>query len=92
MDQMGDYLREGVEALRRSDPDFGRVLTGVRGVGLMLGIEFSGKRDAFGDSLLGVLAQQKILVKIYIILILLSFFFSFLTKRIRIVAFFFGRG
>lgn len=58
---MGAYLRDGVEALRASDADFARVLTAVRGVGLMLGIEFSGKRETFGHSFLGVLAQQKIL-------------------------------
>jgi len=59
---MGAYLKDGVEALRASDADIARVLTAVRGVGLMLGIEFSGKRETFGHSFLGVLAQQKILV------------------------------
>jgi acetylornithine/succinyldiaminopimelate/putrescine aminotransferase len=63
--QLGTYLLYGVEALRASDADFGRVLTAVRGVGLMVGVEFSGKRESFGQqSFLGVLAQQKILVRL----------------------------
>ncbi len=59
---MGRYLKSGIEELRASRPEYKNVLTDIRGRGLMIGIEFCGKRAAYGNSLFGVLAEQKLLV------------------------------
>lgn len=52
----GERLRQELLALQQRFP---RVLKGVRGRGLMLGLEFAMSRDDFPDCLLSVLSEQE---------------------------------
>lgn len=56
--QRGAQLLAG---LKRLQQQYSQILVGVRGRGLMLGIEFTCHRQAFPNGLLGVMAEQELL-------------------------------
>lgn len=59
--QMGAYLKNGLLRLQDQYPD---LISEVRGRGLMLGLCFGVSRDTFPGSMLGVLAEQDLLVSV----------------------------
>ncbi len=55
---IGHMLKQGLLGLRDKYPN---LVKGVRGKGLMLGLEFNMEREQFPGSLLGVMAEQELL-------------------------------
>ncbi len=56
--EKGKELKDGLMLLQKKYP---KLIKGVRGRGLMLGLEFNVNREVFPGSLLGVMAEQELL-------------------------------
>lgn len=57
----GSILKAGLEKIQAQYPD---IIKGVRGRGLMLGLDFGSSREVYPNSLLGIMAEQKVLTPI----------------------------
>lgn len=57
----GNILKAGLEQIQAKYPD---IIKGVRGRGLMLGLDFGNTRDPYPNSLIGIMAEQKVLTPI----------------------------
>jgi len=57
----GSVFKQGLEAIKAKYP---QVVKGVRGRGLMLGLDFGGTRDPYHNSMIGIMAEQKVLTPI----------------------------
>lgn len=57
--QQGEYLKEGLFRLQERFPG---LIAEIRGRGLMLGLRFAASRETFPGSMLGILAEQELLL------------------------------